>query len=356
MLYINSTAYYYCMKKISVFFLLIVSNWLHAQDAEGSLVKWMTLQEAMQKQKVQPRPMIIDFYTSWCGWCKHMMKTTYANPGLAEYINTNFYPVKFDAEGKDSLEYLGTIYKPISDAPRTTHPLAAKLLNNKLMYPTTLFLNGYDKNRNEFQFSMVGQGYLDQNKIEPMLVFILENVYRNSSYDDFKVQFETAFFDTANDRRMKRLNWLTPKQYFSEDKKSGKKTLVFIQTDWCNACKVMYRTTFSDTLNLNFMKEKFDLVLFNPQANDSLQFKGQTFVNPGNPQMPFHQLAMALCRNNFVLPTVAILDEQQNLIDAIPYFLNAKVLNDISGYYGNDIHKTKSWTDYMNARQKAAKP
>ena len=67
-----------------------------------------------------------------------------------------------------------------------------------------------------------------------------------------------------------------------------------------------------------YLKDKYNWVDFNPELAEPVNFHGQTFTNPRSPQMPFHQLAVALCRNNFSLPTLAILDEQMNLLDAVP--------------------------------------
>ena len=72
-----------------------------------------------EKMKKEPRPILLDFYTDWCGWCKQMMKTTYADVNLASYINTYFYPAKFNAESKDTIEYLGKKYGPMSMDPKS---------------------------------------------------------------------------------------------------------------------------------------------------------------------------------------------------------------------------------------------
>lgn len=324
-------------------------------DAEGSYVKWMSLQEAMEKEKAQPRPIIMDFYTDWCGWCKQMMRTTYANQDLAQYINANFYPVKFNAETKDTIEYLGEKYGPVGSGRSTTNALAVKLLQNKLMYPTTLFLNNYDKQKNEFGFSMLAQGYLDNTKFEPILIFTLENSFRNSSYDDFKAGYEVAFFDTATERKLKEIKWKNPVEAFNNKETAKKKTMVFVHTEWCNACRVMQRSTFIDTAVEKYITDKFDLVDFNPEITDPITFKGQTYTNARTQQAPFHTLAVAMCRNVFTPPTLVILDEQMNLVDAIPFYLPAGALKNIATFYGEDIYKKKSWNDFMadvNAKKK----
>lgn len=310
-------------------------------DKEGSLVKWMTLKEALEKNKANPRPMIIDFYTDWCGWCKVMMKNTYSNPDLATYINTNFYPVKFDAETKDTVIYDDEKFGPTGKEKRDPNAFAVKMLGGKMMYPTTLFMN------KSFNFSMLAQGYLETNKLEPMLVFTLEAAFRTCSFDDFKVQFEKAFYDSTNTEKNKKVNWLQPVKVFNGDTKSKKKTIVFLHTEWCNTCRVMYRTSFSDSLTQQYLEEKFNLVDFDPQIKDTLTYNGTKYYNLQSQASPFHQLISAINKNTFALPEIIILDEDFKTLDAIPSYIHPKLLSDIAHYYGENIFKVKPWADYI---------
>ncbi len=322
-------------------------------DSEGSLVKWMTYQEAMIKYKTQPRPIIMDFYTDWCGWCKHMMKTTYADANISSYINAYFYPVKFDAEGKDTIEYLGVKYFPASNQPRTPHPLAVKLLQNKLMYPTTLFLNGLDQEKNEYKFSMIAAGFLEAQKLEPILIFSLEGAYRNSGYDDFNNGYQKAFYDTTINEKIKQVEWKQPVDVFTKEMKTEKKKMIFLGNyDWCNSCKVEKRSTFTDSVNMAYISKKFDLIEFNPTIKDTLYYKGKVMVNPGTVQIPYHSLAFELCHGSLSFPSLVILNEENEIVDAIPSFINSVFLNQIAHFYGEDVYKVKSWKDFTTGTGK----
>lgn len=274
-----------------------------------------------------------------------MMATTYSDPNLAGYINAYFYPVKFDAEGKDTIEYLGQKYFPTSSAPRTPHPLAVKLLNNKLMYPTTLFLNGYDKDKKEFRLNMLASGYLETPKLEPMLIFSLENAFRNSNFDDFKAGFEKSFYDSTTAKLDKEMNWITPQKYFNGDSIKSKKTILLFTEGWCNSCRVMKQASFTDSTLSEYVKGKFNLIEFNPEVKDTLYYKGKAFMANFN-QTPYHNLAFELTRGSFSFPTALFLDEKMNVIDAIGAYMNPGFLKLVAHFYGDDVYRTKSWKEF----------
>ena len=83
------------MKKlIMALFLFIATMSLQAQE-----IRWLTLDEALAKQKKNAKPIFMDVYTDWCGPCKYLDATTFHDAAIVEFVNTNYYAVKFNAEG-----------------------------------------------------------------------------------------------------------------------------------------------------------------------------------------------------------------------------------------------------------------
>jgi thioredoxin-related protein len=161
------------------------------------------------------------------------------------------------------------------------------------------------------------------------------------------VQYEKAFFDSSNADQMAKLNWTDPKQFFVGGASRKRKSMVLVDSEWCNACKVMRRTTFSDTVLADYLSKNFELVELNALATDNYTYQGQQLAGAYNEQVPFSKLSMALCRNNLVLPMLVVLDEQDAIIDAVPFYIHPRFLKDISRFYGENIYKSKNWQEYM---------
>ena len=49
----------------------------------------------------QNRPVIIDFYTDWCSWCKTMDEKTFSDPGIKKKFADGWIMIKVNAENKN---------------------------------------------------------------------------------------------------------------------------------------------------------------------------------------------------------------------------------------------------------------
>jgi len=173
------------MQKL-IFILFFVTNSLliaNGQTTGEVKVKWYTIKEALELQKKEPRKIIIDVYTDWCGWCKRMDKETFNHPVIAAYLNNHFYPVKFNAESFDSIEFGGKKFINEGKGQRPTHQFAFALLNGQLSYPSVAYLN------ENLQLLATIPGFLTADQLEPLLNFIVEDKYKSTTLDNYQKTF-----------------------------------------------------------------------------------------------------------------------------------------------------------------------
>ena len=170
-----------------ILFLLPGLNSLKAQEsapAEGS-IKWYSFEEAIALSEKKPKKLFLDMYTDWCGWCKRMDQTTFKNPVVAEYMNENFYAVKFNAERKDSVDFKGKTYVNSNPAGnRSSHQLAQALMNGRMSYPSFVFMN-----ENQEVITIV-PGYRKAPEMEAILNYIGGDSYKDKKWEEFAPTFQ----------------------------------------------------------------------------------------------------------------------------------------------------------------------
>ncbi|MGB0891500.1 MAG: thioredoxin family protein [Flavobacteriaceae bacterium] len=148
-------------------------------------VKWLSFEEAIALNKKNPKPILLDMYTDWCGWCKKMDKTTYKNKVIVDYINQNFYAIKMDGEGKKDITFRNHTFKFKNEGRRGYHELAAALMNGKMSYPTTIFMNQKEELLDKIP------GYLDAKTMEKVLAYFADEKYKTEKWADFDKNFKS---------------------------------------------------------------------------------------------------------------------------------------------------------------------
>jgi thioredoxin-related protein len=166
---------------------LIIAAILVGITARGQEVKWYTIEEAVKLNKKEPRKILIDVYTSWCGWCKIMDKNTYSNAIIANYLNSKFYPVRFDAEQTAQVVFNKDTFRYVPQGARGYNEFAAALLNNQLSYPTTIFMN------EQLKGDFLIPGYKDAKTFDSYLRFYGENIYKTQTYDNWITTYKSPF-------------------------------------------------------------------------------------------------------------------------------------------------------------------
>jgi len=73
------------------------------QEAEKNKLDWYSYEDGMAKARKEGKFVMIDFYTTWCKWCKKLDAETYKDPKVAAALKANFVTVKIDAESGNSV-------------------------------------------------------------------------------------------------------------------------------------------------------------------------------------------------------------------------------------------------------------
>lgn len=173
------------MRKAIVLFSVLVGWFSSSFTGLGDKVHWITVDELQEIYDKDPRPVIIDVYTSWCGWCKVMDAQTYRNDSVADYINQHYYAVKLDAETKATILWRGKKYS--YDPHYKVNTFSLFITNGQMSYPTTVLMAGIDLAVSPLS------GYFKPGELEAPLKFIGDGFYKKEPYADFVKSFSVTW-------------------------------------------------------------------------------------------------------------------------------------------------------------------
>ena len=175
------------MKKANLFLLSVVIPLLFgvAKPIEKAKLQWISLDEVTVSLQKEKRPLLIDLYTDWCGWCKVMDQRTYSNKKVADYIQEKFYPVRINAETREVIRWENKTYN--FNARYRSNEFAIYLTGGRLQFPTTIFIPaGGDA-------PQAIPGYLQPKDFEVLLKYFGEGAYGRIPFDEFQKNFKPSW-------------------------------------------------------------------------------------------------------------------------------------------------------------------
>lgn len=128
-----------------------------APDEPKAVVRWYSYDEGMAIGKDKKKKIFLSFYADWCGYCKQMEKTTFADKSVVSYMNENFVSIRINA---DKELKLASTY-------------------NVRGLPDTWFLSENGE--------QIGSqpGYIEPDTMLPLLKYIHSDKYQKISFDKF---------------------------------------------------------------------------------------------------------------------------------------------------------------------------
>ena len=180
------------MKKILLLLILVLAG--VSVNAQESEINWMSLEEAVQAQAKNPKKIMMDVYTTWCGPCKMLDVNTFQNEDVVKYVNEHYYAVKFNAEGNERINFKDNLfqnpdYDPNRSGRNAQHQLAGAL--RITAYPTIVFFN------ESGETLLPIPGYKTPNQLELYLKLFLNNdhekINTQEQWDQYQRDFVSQF-------------------------------------------------------------------------------------------------------------------------------------------------------------------
>lgn len=329
-----------------ILFTIFISVSLSAQEKNVNL-NWLNFKNVQENFLQKQKPILIYLYKDNCDSCKIMNDTVFGLSEVANYLNVLFYPIKLNAEAKDTITFFnGQKFAKSSD--KAYHDIVYFLAGEKPIFPSLICFNKQAQ-------GAVFPNFKDRNHIFPILIYYSEEVYLSTSYEKFEEYYFKAY-PPGRKQIMTRLliKWKTYNELAGLMKQKKKKVLIDLYYNFSTTATMMRTRTYNDPKIAQYLNEKFYNITVEAKYQDTINYKGIKYINE-NLSHGYHQFVIAALEGKMKFPAFIILDEELNLLNRIQMYKTPEDIEPILKYYGEDKYKNMDYKTFLKSFESSFK-
>lgn len=152
-------------------YLLVLGLGAAPVHAQG--LTWHPFEAALAAADSTNRPVLVDVYAPWCGWCRKMKRDVYPSEDVRSCLANDFVLTRLNRDDADTMHrYQGR---------RLSSRQLAQTLGAAGV-PTVVLL------ASDGQRLIHLPGYVEPEVLQPVLVYIASGAYRRQSFEAFRTQ------------------------------------------------------------------------------------------------------------------------------------------------------------------------
>jgi thioredoxin-related protein len=139
----------------------------------------------------------------------------------------------------------------------------------------------------------------------------------------------------------RQLKWVSFNDGMAEAKKTGKKVMIDVYTDWCGWCKKMDKDTYANGDIADYLSKEYVAIKINAESGNRLQYRGKSYTE--------QELAGSFGVNGY--PSIIFLAHDGEPITVYPGYADAGKFKLVLSFIAEDHYKTTKFQDYVGSRQ-----
>jgi thioredoxin-related protein len=144
---------------------------LGTSPVQGQTLSWHPFEDALAVADTSDRPVLVDVWAPWCGWCHKMKREVYPSSTVRPCLADHFVLTRLDrTDTEPSIRYRGQLHSPLR---------LAQLLHADQV-PALIVLNA------DGSYLLHTTGFLKPTPLRTLLGYVASGAHREASFDAYR--------------------------------------------------------------------------------------------------------------------------------------------------------------------------